>query len=787
MRQINQINMKNGNKCSKRITHRKKVKIEANVSSFQTLISRKDFVVLSSVMATATLGLSFKQQTLAAEIPKRFSMEERLVWTTKSQIAKDAKIKNLTYSKLFITYLTRFLLTYDQGEREYWDYQARLIPLSESSEAVAKTRRAQFAEFAEAVELGLVEFQGRPGAIALFSLLLSRYGDSIESRRQVAILFSLLQTPEQPTERMIELVASTDNGYISSIVVGNPGQGYCEENPPKVTISPPVTGTDRAQAKAVLRETGKIRTVKLLSRGCGYKHPPKVIFSEPGDPTGIQAAGEAVLDKSGAVKEIKITNPGSGYNNLFEPTVSIELPDDNSLCGTLPEGEVLLDYEVAQIEVVKPGSGYAVSLPIKIQIESPTEPDGTIIEGTAARAVVITQRQQAFDSKTLLTIPPTQTSVSAQLTKLLDSDVYFPEWNPEKRVFFLSGIEAFMDEDEPENEFYDAAFLNPEFFGPIGRSPVEREKAVGLEGYLRLASSGALCTGVVRAVLHPIDLVKCRSQSLPDQYPNIIQGFKKCKEENILLRGFDLSTFNGLVIGVTSFGFVEFFRRTLTTLANDYAVKDASIPIVLVSSGLSTLITNLFVIAFETIRLQVVTIPASSDFKGSWEYGKDLLKSKGFAYLFQGYFPLVSRDLPFTITKFLVYDLVQKALLLNLPAAQEDPSLTLLISLAAGLVAGVTGAIVTTPPDNVLTRLSKEDDEADWKDIVRKILQENDGGFLNLFRGVGLRCFYFGSLISLQFFLYDYFKVLLQVSSDDFKLVLDVFADRLSFYDQGTE
>jgi hypothetical protein len=61
-------------------------------------------------------------------------------------------------------------------------------------------------------------------------------------------------------------------------------------------------------------------------------------------------------------------------------------------------------------------------------------------------------------------------------------------------------------------------------------------------------------------------------------------------------------------------------------------------------------------------------------------------------------------------------------------------------------------------------------------------MQDEPGGLKSLGGGLGLRAVFFGSAIALQFFLYDYFKAVLKVAPDDLQQVLDVFADRLSFY-----
>jgi Mitochondrial carrier protein len=102
----------------------------------------------------------------------------------------------------------------------------------------------------------------------------------------------------------------------------------------------------------------------------------------------------------------------------------------------------------------------------------------------------------------------------------------------------------------------------------------------------------------------------------------------------------------------------------------------------------------------------------------------------------------------------------------------------------------LAGAIVSHPADLILTKtsasigkakLSSDDANAAGKDLgpawvsVVKDLVSQDGGFSNLFVGLGSRSIFFFLVIGLQFFLYDYVKGLFQVSSDDLSLVLDVF------------
>jgi solute carrier family 25 (mitochondrial phosphate transporter), member 3 len=127
------------------------------------------------------------------------------------------------------------------------------------------------------------------------------------------------------------------------------------------------------------------------------------------------------------------------------------------------------------------------------------------------------------------------------------------------------------------------------------------------------------------------------------------------------------------------------------------------------------------------------------------------------------------------VTKFLVFDLAQNLLFQVFPAARESLNTSLVISFISGLVAGVAGAVTGCPADAVLTRVNAAAGVVDWRAMVRQMLNE-PGGWRNLFAGVNVRMVFFPLVISIQFFLYDYFKQLFDVGSDDLTLVLDVFS-----------
>ena len=135
------------------------------------------------------------------------------------------------------------------------------------------------------------------------------------------------------------------------------------------------------------------------------------------------------------------------------------------------------------------------------------------------------------------------------------------------------------------------------------------------------------------------------------------------------------------------------------------------------------------------------------------------IKKNDIKPLFSGFYPIVSRELPFAVVKFLVFDIVASSFssIINAQAQAVEPvqvgigPVGLAVSAAAGAIAGLAGAFISHPADLILTltsskekTLNKEDDdkdeeeEGDWKPIVQDLLRQ-DGGIRNLFAGLGVR------------------------------------------------
>ncbi|KAI2507002.1 hypothetical protein MHU86_7387 [Fragilaria crotonensis] len=257
------------------------------------------------------------------------------------------------YNVKFVTYLTRFLLSFDADCQKWWYLRASDLPRRASSDEVNALRLKQFGAFSASVEVGLQEYRGPDGPVKLMNALLKRYcpdpevlakereaqglpplSDSArtqqqreikEARRQIALLFGLMEM-NQPVDEISKLLAAIDNGSIAYVDILDPGSGYAPGyGSPRVEFPPPDAGDEyeRATGRAILAPNGKILRIDLVNRGFGYNKGPTVTVSPPAalknmpNSTAAVATAKAVLFRQGVnkgrVERLQLIDPGAGY------------------------------------------------------------------------------------------------------------------------------------------------------------------------------------------------------------------------------------------------------------------------------------------------------------------------------------------------------------------------------------------------------------------------------------------------------------------------------------------
>lgn len=588
------------------------------------------------------------------------------------------------------------------------------------------------------------------------------------------------------------------NGKILRVDIINRGFGYSKS--PVVTISPPANAekgdiVETATAKAYLFRDG--------------------------------------INK-GRIEKIEITNAGRGYSENELVKVNISPPElSKESGGEKCTVKAVLEYEVASIQVTNPGKNYATEKPLKVTIENPP-PTSRInlndplsiseyakivknglmppFDPAVATAVPVSKsnsynrfRQdsdikiQEFSSKQASTGSMSKRTSSVKISAAgdIDSDTPRPFWrlgNTSSSTLLQllpAGIGLIYDSKTNRYELvsgdsvidYDwSDYISPgkpidPYFGPRGRSPIEREKKLDASTIIRFYLAGAICCSSVHLLLTPIDVVKTNIQTNPKKYIDPVTTFRLVLEERGVLGFFAgwVPTFFGFFIsGGISYLAFEIFRRYYTDLIGDVAYL-YEIPIILAASFTSAVLGCLAFAPTESIRIRSVAQPDYAE--NAIGVAKRMIDEEGIITLFSAVPAFLLKEIPYTITKFTVFDLSTEFAYDAFPAAREDIQLSLLVSLVCGSLAGISAAVVSNPADATISEMKKVKSDDGPITTFLKLVEE--GGASALFRGLGVRMVFYTLIVSLQFLVYDVVRFSLGIGSDDLKLYLDVLGGAL--------
>lgn len=139
----------------------------------------------------------------------------------------------------------------------------------------------------------------------------------------------------------------------------------------------------------------------------------------------------------------------------------------------------------------------------------------------------------------------------------------------------------------------------------------------------------------------------------------------------------------------------------------------------------------------------------------------------GAAGLYKGLVPLWSRQVPYTIVKFVAFEWFVQQFYDNIftqPKETYSKGTQLGITFASGYLAGIFCAIVSHPADTMVSKLYSQGQEAgSTMEKVGKIYAQI--GFKGLWAGLITRIIMIGTLTGLQWWIYDSFKVSVGLAS----------------------
>ena len=286
------------------------------------------------------------------------------------------------------------------------------------------------------------------------------------------------------------------------------------------------------------------------------------------------------------------------------------------------------------------------------------------------------------------------------------------------------------------------------------------EKLSGAALYSRFALAGAVCCSVTHGALTPVDVVKTRIQLDPAVYNRgLIGGFRQVIQNEgagALLTGIG-PTFAGYFLqGAFKFGGYEFFKQMCINQLGYENASNYRTGVYLASAGAAEFFADIALCPLEATRIRLVSEPtyASGLVSG---FGK-MLKQEGIGAFYAGFGPILFKQIPYTMAKFVVYEKVAEAAFRQFPKETLSDGMQTTVNLGSGLIAGFAAAFVSQPADTMLSKINKTKGLPGEGTTSRLIKIAKELGIRGSYSGLGARLFMVGTLTAGQFAIYGDLK-----------------------------
>lgn len=281
--------------------------------------------------------------------------------------------------------------------------------------------------------------------------------------------------------------------------------------------------------------------------------------------------------------------------------------------------------------------------------------------------------------------------------------------------------------------------------------------AFGSTKYFLLCGLGGIIScGSTHTLLTPLDLVKCRLQVDAAKYKNLFTGFKITYAEDGsrgLAKGWAPTAFGYSAQGLFKFGLYEWFKVYYSDLIGEENAYLYRTSLYLASSASAEFFADIALSPFEAAKVKIQTMPGYAN--NLRQAVPKMMKEEGVNAFYKGLVPLWMRQIPYTMMKFACFERTVELLYKHVvpkPRAECTKGEQLVVTFAAGYIAGVFCAIVSHPADVVVSKLNQAKG-ASAIDVAKKL------GFMGMWQGLVPRIIMIGTLTGLQWFIYDGVKV----------------------------
>jgi len=282
----------------------------------------------------------------------------------------------------------------------------------------------------------------------------------------------------------------------------------------------------------------------------------------------------------------------------------------------------------------------------------------------------------------------------------------------------------------------------------------------GVALYSRFAFAGAVCCSVTHGALTPVDVVKTRIQLDPATYNRgMIGGFRQviAKEgAGALLTGFGPTAAGYFLQGAFKFGGYEFFKQQSINLLGLETASNNRTAVYLASSAAAEFFADIALCPLEATRIRLVSEPTFAS--GLLSGFSKIFKTEGFGAFYSGFGPILFKQVPYTMAKFVVYEKVSETVYRSIDKNSASDGTKTIVNLGSGLIAGFAAAIVSQPADTMLSKINKTKGLPGESTFSRLVKIGGELGLRGSFGGLGARLFMVGTLTAGQFAIYGDIK-----------------------------
>lgn len=282
----------------------------------------------------------------------------------------------------------------------------------------------------------------------------------------------------------------------------------------------------------------------------------------------------------------------------------------------------------------------------------------------------------------------------------------------------------------------------------------------GFDLYSRFAFAGAVCCSVTHGALTPVDVVKTRIQLDPVTYNRgLIGGFRQVigKEGfGAVWTGFGPTAAGYFLQGAFKFGGYEFFKSLSISQLGLETASNNRTAVYLASAAAAEFFADIALCPLEATRIRLVSQP---DFANGLVGGfSKIAKTEGIGAFYSGFGPILFKQVPYTMAKFVVFEKVSELIFAQTDKANLSSGAVTGINLGSGLIAGFAAALVSQPADTMLSKINKTKGLPGEGTTSRLIKIAKELGLKGSYAGIGARLFMVGTLTAGQFAIYGDIK-----------------------------